>query len=76
MNILFYLLVVIGIQALADPFTYVFLVRWYGNNPEAEKTYIFELLETVFRHKYAAAISVAVGIICFAAAIFILVNYL
>lgn len=71
MRFLFYLLVVIGVQALMYPLTYVFLVRWYKNNPEAEKTNSFELLDSVYRHKYAKSISVGIGIICFAAWIII-----
>lgn len=64
MRFLFYLLVVIGVQALMYPLSYVFLVRWYKNNPEAEKTNQFELLDSVYRHKYAKAISIGIGIIC------------
>lgn len=71
MRFLFCLLIAVGLVALADPLTYVFLVRWYRENPEAEKTNKFELLDVVFRHKYAKAISVGIGIICFISSIIV-----
>lgn len=71
MRFLFYLLVVIGIHALVYPLTYVFVGRLYKENPEAEKTYLFEYLESIYRRKYAKAISIGIGTICFAAWIII-----
>lgn len=71
MNFLFSLLIVVGIKASVDPFVYMFAEQVYRKNPEAEKTNQFVLLDGVFRHKYAKAISFAIGIICFAAAIIV-----
>lgn len=71
MTFLFYLLIAVGIKALVDPFAYMIAERSYRKNPEAEKSNQFELLDVVFRHKYAKAIYIAVGIICFAAAIIV-----
>lgn len=76
MKFLFCLLITICLLALVDPFVYMFYERWYRENSEAEKNYRFELLDTVFRHKYAAAISIAVGIICFIASIIVLKLYI
>lgn len=71
MNFLFSSLIAIGIVALVEPLAYVFLKQWYDKNPEAEKTNQFMLLDVVFKHKYTKAIYIAVGIICFIAAIIV-----
>lgn len=75
MRFLSWLFVAIGIIALADPLVYVFVERWYRKNPEAEKTNSFELLDVVFRHKYAKVIYIAAGVIFIAAAVLIRVNF-
>lgn len=72
---LFCLLIAVGLIALVDPLTYVFLVRWYRENPEAEKTTKFEQLDTVFRRKYVKAISIVIGIICLISAFIVLNLY-
>lgn len=71
MRFLLYFLVFIGIKALIEPLTYVFVGRWYRENPEAEKTYLFEYLESIYKRKYAKTISIGIGIICFISAIII-----
>lgn len=71
MSFLCYFLVFIGIKALVEPLTYVFVGRLYRENPEAEKTYLFEHLDRVYKRKYAKAISVCIGIICFISAIIV-----
>lgn len=76
MRFLFYLLIALGIQGLVQPLTYTFCERQYRKNPEAEKEYSFELLDVVFRHKYAKAIFIAAGIICFIAAIIVFKIYI
>lgn len=68
MTFLYCLLLAVGLAAFAQVFAYTFGKRWYKNNPEAEKTDQFELLETVFRHKYAKAIYIVVSVVCFIAA--------
>lgn len=76
MNFLWTSLVAIGIVSLVQPFTYMFLELWYRKNPDAEKTNSFELLDAVFRHKYTKAIYIAVGVICFIAAVIVFEMYI
>ncbi|MCM1330461.1 MAG: hypothetical protein NC253_13590 [Ruminococcus sp.] len=76
MKFLFCALIAIGISVLVQPFTYMFLERWYKKNPDAEKTNSFELLDAVFRHKYTKAIYIAIGVICFIAAVIVFNMYI
>ena len=68
MDILFHILLVLGIVAIMESLAYIIVENWYKKNPESEKTYRFELLDVVFRHKYAKAIYIVAGIILIAAA--------
>ena len=71
MNILFTVFIILGTEGIFYPLLYIFTQKWYVKNPEAEKTYQYELLDTVFRHKRLFPIIFAVGILCFIAAAFI-----
>lgn len=75
LEILFYILLVLGVIAIMDLLAYIISEQYYKKNPESEKSYRFELLDVVFRHKYIKAIFIAVGIICFAAAIIVFKLY-
>ena len=75
MEILFYILLVLGIVAIMDSLAYMIVENWYKKNPESEKSYRFELLDVVFRHRYAKAIYIAAGVILIAAAIVIRINF-
>jgi len=68
MTFLYCLLLAVGLAAFAQVFAYTFCKRWYKNNPESEKSNQFELLETVFKHRYARLIYIIVGVVCFIAA--------
>lgn len=68
MRFLFCLLILLGVQGVVQPLAYMFLERWYRNNPDTEKNNQFELLDAVFRYKYTKTVYIAVGIICFIAA--------
>lgn len=68
MTFLYSSLMAIALVAFSQVFAYMFGVRWHKNNPEAEKTNQFELLETVFRHRYARLIYIIVSVVCFIAA--------
>ena len=75
MEILFYILLVLGIVAIMDSLAYMIAENWYKKNPESEKSYRFELLDVVFRHRYAKAIYIAAGVILIAAAVVIRINF-
>lgn len=75
MEILFYVLLVLGIVAVMDSLAYIIAEQYYKKNPESEKSYRFELLDVVFRHRYAKTIYIGVGIIFIAAAILIRINF-
>ena len=75
MEILFYILLVLGIVAIMDSLAYMIAVNWYKKNPESEKSYRFELLDVVFRHRYAKAIYIAARVILIAAAVVIRINF-
>lgn len=75
MEILFYILLVLGIVVIMDSLAYMIAENWYKKNPESEKSYRFELLDVVFRHRYAKAIYIAAGVILIAAAIVICINF-
>jgi len=74
MRILFYVLLALGIAAITDSLVYIIAEQYYEKNPETEKSYRFELLDVVFRHKYAKAIYIAAGVIFISAAVLIRVN--
>lgn len=71
MEILFYVLLVLGLLAIADPLVYIIAEQYYKNHAEAEKSNSFELLDVVFRHKHAKAIYIAVGVILIASGVLI-----
>lgn len=75
MQILFYVLLILGIVAITDSLVYIIAERWYRKNPETEKSYRFELLDVVFRHKYAKSLYIAAGIIFISAAVLIRINF-
>ena len=75
MEILFYILLVLGIVAIMDSLAYMIAENWYKKNPESEKSYRFELLDVVFRHRYAKTIYIAAGVILIAAAVVIRINF-
>ena len=75
MEILFYILLVLGIVAIMDSLAYIIAENRYKKNPESEKTYRFELLDVVFRHKYAKTIYIVAGVILIAAAFVIRINF-
>ena len=62
-------LIAISVVTLTHSLIYIFASRWYKNNPEAKKTDLFNLWEHLFKRKYMKTLFIAVGIICFAAAI-------
>lgn len=68
MNFLFILFIVLGIEGILYPLMYIFAQKWYVKNPEAEKTYQYELLYTVFKHKKLVPIILAAGILFLIAA--------
>lgn len=75
MEILFYVLLVLGIVAIMDSLAYIIAEQYYKKNPESEKSYSFELLDVVFKRRYAKTIYIVAGIIFIAAAIVIRINF-
>lgn len=75
LKILFYILLVLGVIAIMDSLAYIIAEQYYKKNPESEKSYRFELLDVVFKHRYTKTIYIVAGIIFIAAAIVISINF-
>ena len=71
MTILAVILMFLGIPAVVDAVVYLYAVRQYKLHPEKERSYRFELLDLIYRHKYASILSIALGVVCIAASIMI-----
>lgn len=77
MRILFAIFIAIGLCTVADPIAYLAAKRSYEKNPDADRSAQYDILEMMFgRKKWAVPMSFAIGAVCFAASIWILVAFI
>lgn len=65
MEVLFIVLIVIGVIAVIDPIAYLFLKRRLENKPDSDRSVNFDILETVYGHgrdRWAVPVSLIIGI--------------
>lgn len=72
-SVLFYLCLILGIFSVADTLVYIIMEQHYKKHPEAEKSFAFEVLDVVFRHRFTKAINIISGAVLIAAAVVIYV---
>ncbi len=77
MKILFGILIAIGLCAVADPIAYLVTRRSYEKNPDADRSAQYDILEMTFGHKkWAVPLSFAIGAVCFAAGIWVMIAFI
>ncbi len=77
MNFLFCILIAIGLCAVVEPIAYLAAKHSYEQNPDADRSAQYDMLEMMFGHKkWAVPLSFAIGTVCFAASIWVMVAFI
>lgn len=69
--VLFYLCLILGLFSVADTLVYIIMEQHYKKHPEVGKSFTFEVLDVVFRHKFIKVINIISGAVLIAAAVVI-----
>lgn len=69
--ILFYFCLIGGTFSVADTLVYIIMEQHYKKHPDTEKSFTFEVLDVVFRHKFTRVINIISGVVLIAAAVVI-----
>ncbi len=64
MRVLGMVLIVIGAMGVIDALIHLFSEHFYKKHPENERSYRFELLDVLYRHKYSRVLSITLGVVC------------
>ncbi len=77
MKILFGILIAIGLHAVVDPIAYLAAKHSYEQNPDADRSAQYDMLEMTFgRKKWAMPLSFAISAVCFAASIWVMTAFI